>query len=190
MDLLLVVVPLQPGAVSVSGGETCRCNAAGPELSRSAAGYTPHTTSTPRPDLQENSRAESGWRRSTRRCNTLLILDHSNHLEMESGGQEDWGLKVSVCPLAPESSLQRQRSAHSLEAEKGSMESSSLKKRSRNGKTIYTLLLCLVMTLIFTKLIYKRNKSVAVGRERRVVIPRYTKKQYLIIENIFIYIHK
>lgn len=59
MYLLPVVLSLQPGAVSLSSGETCHCSAAGPDQQRSAAGYTPHTASRPRPDLEEHNRDES-----------------------------------------------------------------------------------------------------------------------------------
>lgn len=51
-----VVPSLRPGAVSLSGGETGRCSAVGPEHPRSAAGYTPHTGSRPRPDLGQSNK--------------------------------------------------------------------------------------------------------------------------------------
>lgn len=53
--LLPAACCLQPAAVSLSGGETCHCSAAGPEQQRSAAGYTPHTASTCRSDLKRKA---------------------------------------------------------------------------------------------------------------------------------------
>lgn len=47
------VLRLQSAAVSLSGGETCHCNAAGPEQVRSAAGYTPDRGTTLCSDLEK-----------------------------------------------------------------------------------------------------------------------------------------
>lgn len=49
--LLPAVLSLQPGAVSLSGGETGHCSAVGPEQWRSTEGYTPRTTRRLHPDL-------------------------------------------------------------------------------------------------------------------------------------------
>lgn len=75
MYLLPVVLFLQLGAVSPSGGETCHCSAAGPDQQRSAAGYTPCTASRPRPDLEENNRDEPDCRKKLQ-----IVLLHNDNL--------------------------------------------------------------------------------------------------------------